>query len=332
VVNCAFGSSSTAVGFEGRYDAKKIVQIDNCYIEKTLVVQTIMTGSYVKNSIIDGGVSLDCWVITDQMFVFENTTVTGSITSATGRTHFTFIDCTFDPSKLGLGSDGGGACSLQAITSPTCTEAGSKIVYGAGDKVGTVDNDFPTSDEGKALGHNADPNKVGDIYYESYLEKGEIATCIRCGEIMVDKSLKAEPLFIFLGYSTPEDGSYGIVASFIVNVKAIEIYEKKTGKSLNYGIVAAAKDNLGEQNPLDVNGDAITLTKGSVVKAEITREYASYDFVLTGMNENQLDIELVIATYVTVTENNETSVVYLQETQKTDTLSAISYNAILKEA
>ena len=77
-------------------------------------------------------------------------------------------------------------------------------------------------------------------------------------------------------------------------------------------------------------GNATVLEKGSVVKADISREYASYDFVLTGMNENQLDTELVIATYVKVTENGETTVVYLQETQKSDTLGAISYNAIPK--
>ena len=103
-----------------------------------------------------------------------------------------------------------------------------------------------------------------------------------------------------------------------------------TGKTLTYGIVAAGKQNLGDISPLDENGNAAILSNGSVVKAEIGREYASYDFVLTGMNENQLDIELVIASYVVVKNGDDISVVYLQSTQKTNTLSAISYNTIPK--
>jgi hypothetical protein len=50
------------------------------------------------------------------------------------------------------------------------------------------------------------------------------------------------------------------------------------------------------------------------------------------MKDNQLDTELVIATYVEVTEkdgeNVTKSVVYLQSTQKTENLSTISYNTI----
>ena len=162
-----------------------------------------------------------------------------------------------------------------------------------------------------------------------------LAVCIRCGTTMADENIKAAPLFTFLGFSTPEDGSYGIVASYIVNVKAIEQYEEKTGKSLSYGIVAGAKSLLGDNNPLDKDGNKVTLEKGSAIKAEITREYASYDFILKGMNENQLDTELVIATYVEITEkdgeNVTKSVVYLQSVQKTENLSVISYNTIPKD-
>ena len=131
-----------------------------------------------------------------------------------------------------------------------------------------------------------------------------------------------------MGYSTPEDGSYGIVASFSVNINAIKEYESKTEKTLSYGIVAGAKSLLGDNNPLDASGNATVLETGSVVKANVSREYASYDFVLTGMKESQLNVELVIATYVEVTENYEKSIVYLQSEQKINALSVISYNSI----
>ena len=71
------------------------------------------------------------------------------------------------------------------------------------------------------------------------------------------------------------------------------------------------------------------LENGSVVKAEISKGYASYDFILMGLNENQLDMELVIATYVITAEENDgdtyKDVVYLQSEQVLSGLKSISY-------
>ena len=328
LVNCALSSKGCALNLSGGGRSRKVIKIENCYIDTKINTYTVTNGSYVRNSVINGTLLMDCWDVSGQIFEFENTTILGSIITYTGRTRFIFTNCTFDPSLLSLGSDGGGGCSLQAITTATCDAPGSKIVYGVKDKVGKVDNSYAS--ENPALGHTANIDDESGVEYESFLEGGIIAKCVNCGMVMTDENIKAEPLFTFLGYSTPEDGSYGIVASFIVNVKAIEQYELKTGKSLTYGIVAGAKSKLGDNNPLDNNGNAIVVENGSVVKADISREYASYDFLLTGMNENQLGVELVIATYVKVTKNDEASVVYLQETQKTENLSVISYNTIPK--
>ena len=49
------------------------------------------------------------------------------------------------------------------------------------------------------------------------------------------------------------------------------------------------------------------------------------------MNASQLDLELVIATYVLTTEGKNTTLVYLQEAEKVENLGAISYNDIPKE-
>ncbi|MBR2024569.1 MAG: hypothetical protein IKA02_02030 [Clostridia bacterium] len=324
--DCALTSNGYALSLQGGGRSRKIIQIDNCYVGTKIYTYTVVDGSYVKNTTIFGGVHMDCWDVTNQLFEFENSVIDGPITTATGRTKFKFTDCTFDPSQLGLGSDGGGGCSLQAYTTETCTQAGSKITYGVNDKTGKVDSAY--TDEHPALGHNASVDTSVGIQYDSFLEEGITSKCLNCGIPMADENLKADPLFIFLGYSVPEDGSYGIVVSFIVNVKAVEQYENATGKVLNYGMVAVAKDNLGNKNPLDKDGNVVTLEKGSVVKAEISREYCSYDFVLTGMNENHVDLNFVFATYVTVTKDGETEVVYLQNSQKTDTLNAVSYNSI----
>ena len=290
-------------------------------------------GSYMKDcEIYEKDLNCDTWCKhgyngSETDMEFTNVNAKGLNVSLNDvRLKVSLIDCEF--ASVSMAND---KMYITEYSSPSCDKAGTKMSYygltSAKRGEGMVDTEYSAP----ALGHTADPNKTGDIHYDSYLESGMLAVCIRCGTTMADESIKAEPLFTFVGFSTPEDGSYGIVASYIVNVKAIAQYEEKTGKSLSYGIVAGAKSLLGDNNPLDKDGNTVTLEKGSAVKAEIKREYASYDFILKGMNENQLDIELVIATYVEITENGETTVVYLQKTQKTDNLSTISYNAIPKE-
>ncbi len=290
-------------------------------------------GSYMKDcEIYEKDINCDTWCKhgyndSETDMEFTNVNAKGlNVSLSDVRLKVSLIDCEFASVSMANNK-----MYITEYSSPSCDKAGTKMNYygltSAKRGEGIVDTEYSAP----ALGHTADPNKTGDIHYDSYLESGMLAVCIRCGTTMTDENIKAEPLFTFLGFSTPEDGSYGIVASYIVNVKAIEQYESKTGKSLSYGIVAGAKTLLGDNNPLDENGNPITLEKGSVIKAEITREYASYDFVITGMNENQLDTELVIATYVEITESNETTIVYLQETQKIKDLSVISYNTILKE-
>ena len=330
-VSCASKSDRcSTVGILGK--TSKIVNIDKGYYYG-LCGHTVADGSVVKNAIIDGyGISIDSWHNSPQTWMFENCTVS-KISTSTGRTHLAFRDCDLSNTVWNLAGDGWGDQFVRIYTSATCTEDGKVELRRSTNKgypSSYYDDEINNYYEPK-LGHESDPNKTGDIHYDSYLEDGMLAVCKRCGITMADENIKAAPLFKFLGYSTPEDGSYGIVASFIVDTKAISQYEEMTGKTLTYGIVAAGKQNLGDINPLDENGNAAILSNGSVVKAEVGREYASYDFVLTGMNENQLDLELVIASYVVVKNGDDISVVYLQSTQKTNTLSAISYNTIPKE-
>ena len=284
----------------------------------------------------------------------ENIDATNVTTSfVTGANHYVFTNCKFG-TITAQGDRNGAAnirlydCTYTSVTptgdkgtnvydykSADCENPATVKLYTLDDKNGSYDEAY--SLENPKLGHGFDASKIIGVSYESYLEKGTYTSnCIRCENGIAKESVpSAEALYNFVGYSTPEDGSYGIVASFSVNKKAMELYESKTGKSLSYGIVAGAKSLLGDNNPLDKDGNTVTLEKGSVIKAEITREYVSYDFIITGMNENQLDAELVIATYVEITEkdgeNVTKSVVYLQSTQKTENLSVISYNTIPKD-
>ena len=63
-----------------------------------------------------------------------------------------------------------------------------------------------------------------------------------------------EPIFKYLGYSTAEGGdSIGI--GYIVDVDALDAYEKKTGEKLKYGMVITLKEVLNGALPLDESGE-----------------------------------------------------------------------------
>ena len=319
-----------------------LVKIENSVIHGTGNEEwlSMSAGSYIKNTRIAEHIfKIDSYLKDNyaregneailQNVIFEN-----KLTSNTGAIYVKMIDCQFvNGMNIYVVGDSQGKTIFTAIESPTCEEAGrqaSIACYKGGEKTITSFDDLTLDTEVdlSPLGHEADPNKTGDIHYNSYLEDGMLAVCVRCGVTMADENIKADPLFKFLGYSTPEDGSYGIVVSYMVDYKAVALYEQKTGKALTYGIVAGAKQNLGDNNPLDKDGNVVTLDKGAVIKAEVGKEYSAYDFKLTGLGENQLDLELVMATYVVIDDGENVSVVYLQGTQLASGLGAISYNGI----
>ena len=270
--------------------------------------------------------------------IFENVLMEGfNISSGTSLHNFVFInivnnldsnpDNNFTLANVTLGDDRHRAVSVPEATiinTSTCMVQGTSQ-YKSYAEPTVVKTTLPLAE------HVVSDTIVG-IEYESYLLSGYYKhSCANAGCTAKLNGKDAQALFVFLGYSTPEDGSYGIVASFTVNQKAVSEYEALSKKALSYGIVAGAKSKLGDNNPLDASGNTVSLENGSVVKAPVKKDYVAYDFVVTDMTDAQLDIELVIATYVVVTEGENVSVVYLQETQKIDTLSAISYNLIPTE-
>ena len=343
------GSSYGAIGTrQGDSNLiESLVRIENSVIYGTCTNDylSMSANSYIKNSRIEkyalkiDSYMKDSFAREGSEAVLQNVIFNNEKNSLeTGTIYLKVIDCQFvNGMNFYVVGDSQGKTRFTLTNSPTCEEegkqgyiecnkGGGKTITGFNDL--TIDEEYDKT----PLGHSADLSKINGVTYESYLSYGTYkALCPRCdAETEADEST-AEPLFAFLGHSTPEDGSYGIVVSFTVNLKAIEQYESLTNKSLNYGIVACGQANLGDKNPLDENGNVVTLDSGNVVKAEISREYCAYDFILTGMNENQLDTELVIATYVSVTENEETQIVYLQGQQVTENLAVASYSGILKE-
>jgi hypothetical protein len=101
------------------------------------------------------------------------------------------------------------------------------------------------------------------------------------------------------------------------------LYEELTGEALEIGVVFAAYDLLLGNQPLDNEGNAITLDDGAVVKFDLTEyDYTYYDFVITDIVDSIKDIDLVISAY----NNNGYENKYVQENGIADTVTGISYN------
>ena len=128
-------------------------------------------------------------------------------------------------------------------------------------------------------------------------------------------------IVIFKGYSFNEAGSMAV--GFDIDYEAKALYEELTGETLEIGVVFAAYDLLLGNQPLDNEGNAITLDDGAVVKFDLTEyDYTYYDFVITDIVDSIKDIDLVISAYI----NNGYENKYVQENGIADTVTGISYN------
>ena len=303
----------------------------NCTLvasNKTISIDDNCSNEY-RNAVY-GGTSYD--------IVFENVDMAGfSVNSSTSLQNFIFKDLvnnldsdknndlTIDKVKLGQDRHYNNDKIIpyaKVINSPTCIKEGFEVSK-------TLIEATPVTVTLEKAPHTLSNKIVGVAYDNGFLSSGAYKcefSVEGCDALLDGDSVNA--LFKFLGYSTPEDGSYGLVASFIVDREAIDVYENLTDKTLTYGIVACGMLNLGDKTPLDKNGNPVILESGSVIKAGVDKKMVGYDFILTGLNENQLDTELVIATYVEISDENGMEIVYLQNTQKTSSLDVISYNTV----
>ncbi len=324
-VDCALRSDTDPIALFGKDSAPKIVKISGGYYS-SISLHTVCSGSYINNCQIGGKLYMDCWGITNQMLVLENTVIGGSVSTSTGRTHIKFIDCTFDISKLSLGSDGGGKCYALVYTSATCEADGTLNVYVNGAGTTPVNGkdvnndsmyaqtvaDFYADPQSYALGHNIrwSYDFAGDKYMSALTATN---CCSRCGDVV--EAVSVDTLFTTLGYSVPTFGTaLSISVGFSINKTAISQYEALTGSKINFGCVVAAKDNLGENNaPLDENGDAVVLPQGQIIKADITDEAFEQISLKVVLTDALKDKALLMSGFIIETNEEGTSVSYMQD-------------------
>ena len=137
-------------------------------------------------------------------------------------------------------------------------------------------------------------------------------------------------MFICNGYSVPENGENALTIGYLVNNEAIKSYEKYTNTTLNFGVFAAAKTQLGEGDIFNENGEAADC----VVSKDITKsEFFSFDFKIKGFDsEAQRDALLAIGAYVFEDNGTQLGITYIQAADPLayDKYSYVSYSTIAK--
>jgi hypothetical protein len=135
-------------------------------------------------------------------------------------------------------------------------------------------------------------------YPNGYTKSGLAQTChLAACNGNIKTTLK--PIFETVGYSVKEKGGYGIVSTFYVNPTALKAYEDMNGK-LTIGIIVANAKTIGQDAFMTKGDDGrykLNATKG--IQVEMSDVYSRIDATLDQFTQDAVDLNLVIALYVT---------------------------------
>lgn len=283
-INCAcYGYSTAPIGIRDSTDtSRKMLVLDKCYLKVVTGahnLNTLATGTYVKNTIFDGNVKFDAWNVKDQLAIFEGCVFKGSTSSATGRVDLLFKDCTFEAGKPSPGSDGGGKQHICYYTSADCENSATMtFVVNSGGTFNSYE-EYAAYSSNKltkfgvlptpAKGHNSGEGECLGIFYNGangFFDKGsERYLCVECQKEF-DKENALAPIFTSLGIARTEGQStYAVIQDFSVNKSALDKYNAY-GKNtiVGYGLVAGTQLALGENAEVFENGE-IKHTKAAVI-------------------------------------------------------------------
>lgn len=168
---------------------------------------------------------------------------------------------------------------------------------------------------------------VDEHSYEYQVELGEegffgeitingVCTATKCYSKMTEK---IGPIFIYLGHSYNEN-SYA--QGYIVNRESLAKYEKFSGDSLEFGAVTTTISVIGENNPLDKDGNPIS---EKVIVCDFTStDYTFIDVSVKGIPDAFKNEEIVCSLYV----KSRGSITYLDNAVEKTSCGARSYNEV----
>lgn len=122
-------------------------------------------------------------------------------------------------------------------------------------------------------------------------EMSAIAECTECGTTTTDT---IPAIFVALGYSSSDSG---VSQSYAINRAALAKYEEISREKLDFGVVVATRNAIGNLNPFNADGTPVS-EKVQYVSVTDTK-YDIFDVVIKGIpEEHKRSAELIFAMYV----------------------------------
>ena len=164
----------------------------------------------------------------------------------------------------------------------TVCPAGSATIYkcdGCGDTYKETDETFISNTHEYSFENGA---ILVNLIYENdnYFLGGTMTVkCAFCDAETVPEE-KYDSIFEAIGYSMSEEESY-IYHEIRVNKEAIKVYEEFSGKTIQYGVVAAVAN---DGKPLSIDAEGNLITAEQAVAADMTNSiYSKITIKLSGV-------------------------------------------------
>ena len=149
---------------------------------------------------------------------------------------------------------------------------------------------------------------------------GDITASAKCTVCNTSTTEVIPKIFITLGYSSSSDG---VVQSYGVNRTALKRYEELSKEKIKFGAVVALRDTIGDQNPLDANGNPVSQYVKSYDYTD--KEFVVIDVAIKKIPDSaKLSTKMMLALYI----NAGGRTTYIDNCVEKINCGAKSYNEI----
>ena len=168
---------------------------------------------------------------------------------------------------------------------------------------------------------------VSDVFAgEKYLSPCTITkVCQACA--YEDGNVELGALIVCLGYSVPENttaaGTVSISQGFSVVTELLSTYERETGKTLEYGVVAANGENT---TPVIVE-EGVLCAQGTAILAALANTVARFEIKIANITSVNFDTPIVFNGYV----YDGNTICYLNNGYSSYSPMAVSYSQLINE-
>ena len=154
---------------------------------------------------------------------------------------------------------------------------------------------------------HVDGNTAESVVYADYSKAGKKVIACQNEGCTHSQEEALEALITCNGYSVEnKETGNGIVIGYRLNQAAMDKYYELTGKTVKYGIYAAAKTALGDNDIIGADG---TPANGSVM-AEINTGYVALQLKMGGFDD--LDAQFTMGAYLVFGEGEGKEYAYIE--------------------